>query len=102
MAMHTDWRRSGSFQSSKPIHKLRYGDVKPGALGQLTRIPDTNKKKREEAAEFFAQEKLLIEYWVSFKGYMSEISSYIGHEKLQYLCKVSKSRYSFNMYFVKG
>ena len=36
--------------------------------GHLSRVPDTNRRKRDEATDFFAQEKLLIEYWVSFEG----------------------------------
>ena len=62
--MKQEWRRGDD-----PIHsyKVNYGDVKgkPVGIGALHRIPDTNKKKRDEAQDFFAQEKLLIEYWVS-------------------------------------
>ena len=62
--MKQEWRRGDD-----PIHSLKvnYGDVKakPVGIGALHRIPDTNKKKRDDAHDFFAQEKLLIEYWVS-------------------------------------
>ena len=75
-----DWKRSDSFHSSKPIGNQTYSNilnqtsfVKQGSPmvinhGHLSRVPDTNRRKRDEAADFFAQEKLLIEYWVSFEG----------------------------------
>ena len=60
-----DWRRGDDFHSGKPALSNYSG--KAGGIGPLHRIPDTNKKKRDENADFFAQEKLLIEYWVSFE-----------------------------------
>lgn len=60
--MKQDWRRGDdSIQS----YKINHSDVKGMHIGPLHRVPDTNKKKRQEAEDFFAQEKLLIEYWVS-------------------------------------
>ena len=65
--MQQDWRRGDTFIGGKPsLDKSKY-NVHSGGIGNLNRIPDTNKKKRDENAEFFAQEKLLIEYWVSFE-----------------------------------
>ena len=73
--MKQEWRRGDD-----PIHsyKVNYGDVKgkPVGIGALHRIPDTNKKKRDEAQDFFAQEKLLIEYWVS-KSFASTSEKWI-------------------------
>ena len=77
--MHHHLRRSDSFHSAQPIYNQNYAKIlnqtnfKQGGPmvmnhGHLNRMPDTNKKKRDEAADFFAQEKLLIEYWVSFEG----------------------------------
>ena len=64
--MKQEWRRGDDPINS---YKVNYGDVKTigQQFGPLHRVPDTNKKKRNEAQDFFAQEKLLIEYWVSFK-----------------------------------
>ena len=75
--MKQEWRRGDD-----PIHsyKVNYGDVKgkPVGIGALHRIPDTNKKKRDEAQDFFAQEKLLIEYWVS-KSFASTSEKWIHY-----------------------
>ena len=67
-AMHDDWRRGDSLSTpsnyAKP-QKLSANLIAKGGLRHPSSFPDTNKKKRNEAADFFAQEKLLIEYWVS-------------------------------------
>jgi hypothetical protein len=76
-----EWRRTDSFHTTKPIQNQTYSNIlnqtsnvkqmnAPMVInhGHLSRAPDTNRKKRDEAADFFAQEKLLIEYWVSFEG----------------------------------
>ena len=61
--MHKEWRRGDSFHAlANPAHEIGQSFVSPGIIG---RIPDTNKRKRDESEAFFAQEKLLIEYWVS-------------------------------------
>ena len=65
---HHHLKGSDSFKSSKSLYKLNTEDIKGGHLLNLKHIPDTNKKKREEATDFFTQEKLLIEYWVSFQS----------------------------------
>ena len=82
--MKQEWRRGDD-----PIHsyKVNYGDVKgkPVGIGALHRIPDTNKKKRDEAQDFFAQEKLLIEYWVS-KSFASTSEKWI-YKTIKFLCK---------------
>ena len=64
--MHHHLRKADSFQSNKPLYNANYGDVKTSGIAKLKHIPDTNRKKRDEATNFFEQEKLLIEYWVSF------------------------------------
>ena len=64
--MHHHLRKADSFQSNKPLYNANYGDVKTSGIAKLKHIPDTNRKKRDEAINFFEQEKLLIEYWVSF------------------------------------
>ena len=62
--MHKEWRRGDSFHAlANPAHEIGQSFVSPGI--QFRHIPDTNKRKRDESEAFFAQEKLLIEYWVS-------------------------------------
>ena len=91
--MKQEWRRGDD-----PIHSLKvnYGDVKgkPAGIGALHRIPDTNKKKRDDAHDFFAQEKLLIEYWVSKSlASTSEKLIYIYHLKQNEKYMISISHY---------
>ena len=78
--MKQEWRRGDDPINS---YKVSYGDVRGKPIGSLHRIPDTNKKKRDEAQDFFAQEKLLIEYWVSITLFWKQENGRIAIQELE-------------------
>lgn len=64
--MYQDLKKFDTFNvGSTKSHKSTKGITGQGKIGHPGRFADKNKNKRDEAAEFFVQEKLLIEYWVS-------------------------------------